>query len=259
MLHARGVLTGRLSRISRLDLFMLVVAVFSVVLLLYAYLGDVSRQTAVRVFRIDVGICAIFAVEFGWRWHRTGWSRQFLGRNWYEILGMIPVSHPALRSFRLLRVVRVAVVVARIGKATDRALGEQFTIRLLTRFSSSIIETIKRPVTVAVLDEVVAVLQTGHYTQNLARVLQENRRELQAMVLEKLKHDPTTGRLAVLPFHDRIVGLVSETTLRVIFEVLEDPRTDELVADILRENIEQIRTAVQARQVGEPGAAALSR
>lgn len=247
MLHAQGVIVGRLSRISPLDLFMLVLALFSVGLLLYAYLGNVSDEAMLRVFRVDLGMCAIFALEFGWRWRRAGWSPRFLGRNWYEILGMVPVTHPALRSFRLLRVIRIIVVVARIGKAADRALGEQFTIRLLTRFSATIVAAIKRPITVAVLDEVVDVLQTGHYTQNLARALEENRDELQSMVLEKLRQDPTAGRLSVLPFHDRIVDLVSDTTLRVMFEVLEDPRTDELVADILRENLNQIRVAVSNR------------
>ncbi|MGH3367572.1 MAG: ion transporter [Nocardioidaceae bacterium] len=234
----------RLARVSRLDLAMLALALCSVGLLLYVYLGDVSRQTQLTVFRIDVGVCVVFAVEFGWRWHRSGWSRRFLARNWYEILGMIPVSHPALRSFRLLRLVRVVVVLVRLGYAADRAFGEEFTIRLVRRFTDVIVEAIKRPITVAVLDEVSGVLRTGHYGRNLARALEENHRPLRAMVLEKLKHDPTTRHLSVLPFHDRMVVAVSDTTLRVVQEVLQDPRTDELVADILRENLEQIRLAV---------------
>ena len=34
----------------------------------------------------------------------------------------------------------------------------------------------------------------------------------------------------------------------MIVAVLEDPRTDELVSDILRDNITQIRTAVSASE-----------
>ncbi|MGH3356221.1 MAG: ion transporter [Nocardioidaceae bacterium] len=244
----------RLARISRIDLAMLVLALVSVGLLLYVFLADVTPQTRRLVYRVDVGICAVFAVEFAWRWRRDGWSRRFLARNWYEILGMIPVSHPALRSFRLLRVVRVVVLLVRLGYAADRAFGEEFTIRLVGRFSSTIVEVVKRPITVAVLDEVSDVLRAGHYTQNLARALEENHVHLQAMVLEKVRDDPATGRLAALPFYDDLVMAVSNTTLRVVQEVLQDPRTDELVADILRENLEQIRVAVRQRQ----GAVAVS-
>jgi hypothetical protein len=69
------------------------------------------------------------------------------------------------------------------------------------------------------------------------------------MIAEKIKQDPTTGQIRLLPFHDRIINEVSETTLRVILEVLADPRTDELVADVLRDNIAQLRQAVRELKV----------
>jgi hypothetical protein len=42
-----------------------------------------------------------------------------------------------------------------------------------------------------------------------------------------------------------LIEEVSETTLRVILGILADPRTDELVSDLLRDNITQIRRAVR--------------
>ena len=65
------------------------------------------------------------------------------------------------------------------------------------------------------------------------------------MATEKIKQDPTAGAINYLPFHDRLIREVIETTLRVVFEVLADPRTDELVSDLLRDNITQIRKAVR--------------
>jgi hypothetical protein len=44
---------------------------------------------------------------------------------------------------------------------------------------------------------------------------------------------------------------VSETTLRVLIEMLADPRMDELVSDLLRNNLEQIKSAVRERQIEE--------
>jgi len=100
------------------DWIMLVLAVASVVLLGWETFGTVSHETAVRIVQIDATICGIFAAEFLWRWRGAGWRRDFLWRNWYEILGMIPVSHPAVRSFRLIRLVRIAVLLCWAGRWT---------------------------------------------------------------------------------------------------------------------------------------------
>lgn len=143
----------------------------------------------------------------------------------------------------------LAVIAALLGRLLlKRGLREPFVVRLINRASDSVIDVIKRPITIAVLDEVAEVLQTGHYTRNIASALRENHDEIKQMVREKIIEDPTTRRLGLLPFHDRLIDEASETTLRVILEVLADPRTDELVSDMLRDNITQIRQAVRARQ-----------
>jgi hypothetical protein len=64
------------------------------------------------------------------------------------------------------------------------------------------------------------------------------------MVREKLRNDPQAGRFKRMPFYNEIIESVTDTVLRVTEQVLLDPRTDELVADMLRENISQIRSAV---------------
>jgi voltage-gated potassium channel len=229
-------------RVSPLDLTMLVLAVFSVGLLVYVTFFPHSDETAYRVFIIDTSVCGIFALEFLWRWRRNGWEKWFPLRNWYEILGMIPIAHPALRGCRLLRIV---VMLVRLARTADRAFGEQFTQRLVERLSRPIVLAIKKPITIAVLDEVVKVLETGNYPQNLARSLGENRTMLRAIITEKLKNDPQAGRLSKLPFHDEVVRSMVDTAMRVILEVLTDPRIDEFFAHVVRENREQIRSAVQ--------------
>jgi hypothetical protein len=65
------------------------------------------------------------------------------------------------------------------------------------------------------------------------------------MVTEKIRDDPTAGRIRLLPFHERVIEAASDTTLRVILEILADPRTDELIADLLRDNLAQLRQAVR--------------
>lgn len=143
----------------------------------------------------------------------------------------------------------LAIIAGLVGRLFVRiGLRKPFVVRLINRASENVIDIVKRPITMAVLDEVADVLQTGHYTRNVAAALRENQVELKQMVAEKIKEDPTTRRIGLLPFHDRLINEASETTLRVLLEVLTDPRTDELVSDVLRDNITQIRAAVRARQ-----------
>ena len=47
-----------------------------------------------------------------------------------------------------------------------------------------------------------------------------------------------------------MVDTVSETTMRVIYEVLKDPRTEELISDVLRENILQLRSEIRQHGYG---------
>lgn len=146
-------------------------------------------------------------------------------------------------------VVVLAVAAAFVGRALiRRGIREPFVVRLINRASDRVVTAVKRPITIAVLDEVAEVLRSGHYTRNIASALEENREELKEMVAEKIKEDPSAGAISFVPFHDQIIERASETTLRVILEVLADPRTDELVSDMLRDNITQIRQAVRERQ-----------
>jgi hypothetical protein len=244
-------LSRALRSVAPLDWLMLLLALLSIGLLAYENWWPVGAEARRWVLRADYAICAVFLAEFLWRWRQAGWSRRHLWRNWYDVLGMIPASHPALRGFRLFRVLRILILLARFGMAADRALGEEFTYRLVDRFSGTIVDAISGTVTLAVLDEVAQVLEKGTYTRNIARALDENHGELRGMIADKLRADPRTGRLSRLPFYEDIVGTVVDASLDVAQEILRDPRTDALVADMLRENLTQLREAVRRNQAPE--------
>jgi voltage-gated potassium channel len=223
------------------DWIMFLLAVLSAGLLGYMVLSPPSHSTGILIFYVDCAACAVFLGEFLWRWHKRHWDRRFLVRNWYELFAMIPVAHPALVTHRFITVV---LLLVRIGRAADRAVGEQFTYRLVDTFSEPIVRAIKKPITIAVLDEVVKVLETGNYPENLAKSLTENKAELREIISEKLTEDPQLGRFKLVPFHDEIVHAAVDTTFRVVLEVLQDPRIDDFFSAVVRDNREQIRRAV---------------
>lgn len=143
----------------------------------------------------------------------------------------------------------VGAVLVRFGKKQPWVL--QRASRLIYR----LLGLIKRPLTIVVLDEVAAVIQTGKYTKNISDALLENHDELKALVAEKVRQDPNARLVSKLPGYERVVSEASETVLRVLIEMLSDPRMDELVADLLRNNLEQIRHAVRQKDheaIGDP-------
>ncbi|MFJ4656312.1 ion transporter [Nocardia sp. NPDC088792] len=224
-----------------LDFVMLGLAVVSVGLVTWVTFFHVSGDTYRLIRALDYSICAVFAIEFLWRWRREGWSWTFPFIYWYEVLGMIPVTSPFFRGFRLLRLVVIAV---RVGRVADRAFGDRVTAAVVNRSVSVIVDAVKRPVTMAVLDEVAEVLRTGQYARNIASALEENRDELDHMILELIRADPKLGRVKYFPFHEDIIRGIADASFRIVFQVLADPRTDEFVADALRENVNQMKKAL---------------
>ncbi|MCE5288041.1 MAG: ion transporter [Nocardiaceae bacterium] len=229
-----------------IDFALLALAVISVALLIWMTWGKVSPATLNTLLYIDLAICGVFAVDFLRRWHLAKWSWKFPLINFLDIIGMIPaiaLTGP-LQPFRSLRIV---VVIARLARAINRVFGAQFVETLVTRGTVLVVDAIKRPITVAVLDEVGDVLKEGHYTTNIVAALQENRDEIDKMIIEIVKKDSLTSRFRYVPFHDDIIRLVADTVYRMIVGVLDDPRTDELISDLVRENIDQIKAAVRGQ------------
>ena len=148
----------------------------------------------------------------------------------------------------VLLVVGGSVLAALVGALLVRmGMRRPTVVERASGLAERVLELVKRPLTIVVLDEVAAVIQTGHYTKNISDALRENHDELKAMVAEKVRQDPNVRLIGRLPGYDTVVSEISETTLRVLIEMHQDPRTDELVNDLLRNNITQIKQAVRMR------------
>jgi hypothetical protein len=135
-----------------------------------------------------------------------------------------------------------------------RGLRTPAGLRIINRISDRIVDVVKRPITVMVLDEVIDVIRTGQYTRNISDAIVENEDELKRLVAEKIREDGGIGVIGHLPGYDRVVTQLSESVLHVLIGMLADPRMDEFVADLLRNNLEQIQEAVHRREYEHVGA-----
>jgi hypothetical protein len=65
------------------------------------------------------------------------------------------------------------------------------------------------------------------------------------MVVDLVRQDRATGKLKYLPFHDDLVTMISDTVLRLVNGALDDPRTTELISDVIANSADQLRVAVR--------------
>lgn len=196
---------------------------------------------------IDLAISALFALHLLSRLFRYGGTARFWATAWWELLALVPLMTPWAGTTTLPLVLICLARTTRAIDTGDNVVGDAVTVFLIDHFSAPIVDAIKRPITVAVLDEVIDVIKTGTYAANVREALDENRLELEQMVHDLLMADPTAGKLRFVPFHDEIVGLVSDTVLRIVEGALEDPRTTELISDVIRNSADQLRDAVRSK------------
>jgi voltage-gated potassium channel len=236
------------------DWILLALAAVSVGLNLWFLLGpqppyagaQADRHQALLV--VDLVVCVVFLVAICVRWLRFRIGRIYLSRHWWEVPALFPIIIPGVDDRPWLMWIVLAARVARLADRTDNIFGDRFTALLVRHFADPIVDAIKRPITVAVLDEVGDVLSKGTYAANIKRAVGENRAELEAMVLELVKEDRATRRLRYVPFHDEIVRSSTDTVLRILDRALDDPRTTELISDVVRTSVTQIQQAVKDRR-----------
>ncbi|TQL67745.1 hypothetical protein FB381_1627 [Nocardioides albertanoniae] len=233
------------------DWLMLVLAIVSVAAVVWVSFWDVSQVWYDRVAVADYVVCGIFAVEFVARWIRSGLGWKFPMIYWYELLGMIPLGVAASPAFRGLRLLRIVLILMRLARAADRAFGDRISAYVVGRFSGAIVNAIRKPITVAVLDEVIAVVQTGNYTRHISSAIEENRSEIDALIIDLIRQDQAVGKLKYLPFHDDIVRLVADTVLRLADEGLADPRVHEIISDAIRESAKELRENIGSSAYNE--------
>jgi voltage-gated potassium channel len=196
----------------------------------------------------DLAICVVFLVAICIQWLRFRIGRMYLSRHWWEIPALVPFVVPWVGDHHWVMWILLAARGARLADRTDNIFGDRFTAALVKHFADPIVDAIKRPITVAVLDEVNEVLRMGTYAENIRRAVAENRAEIEAMVLELVREDHTTRRLRFVPFHDDIVRSSTDTVLRIVDGALDDPRTTELISDVIRTSVAQIQLAVRERR-----------
>lgn len=239
-------MTSDARRGSLVEWTLVLLAWASAALALWLAVWEPTGLWRTRALGADTGISAAFLVAIGTRWLRFRIGRIYLLRHWWEIVALVPfVAFQGVAGWHWIGYAALAARVVRVAERTDNVLGDRITGSVIAHFSKPIVDAIKRPVTIAVLDEVIDVIGSGDYATNVSHALEENRAELEALILDLLKRDRTTGRLKFVPFHDEVVTTATDTVFRIVQGALADPRVHELIADVIRNSATQLRSSVR--------------
>jgi voltage-gated potassium channel len=109
------------------DLVIGILAIFSLIILIPLYVGNVSAQDKAVLSYLEVGLCAIFLFDF-FRSLRLASDKGgyfFRRGGWLDLLGSIPIS-----AFAIFRVARLFRIVRLLQKMTGGELSNMFTGRL---------------------------------------------------------------------------------------------------------------------------------
>jgi hypothetical protein len=235
-------------RVRPIDAFVLLLALASVALVLVQALTDPTPDVERRIRWAEYGLIALFALEFLFALARHEHRVAYAVRNWYEVLALVPVTSGPVLAWSWYPAIAVAVVLARFGRVVDRLFGDEAFYRIVARTREVVVESVADAVTLRVLDQTLAVLQKGEYTRNLADALETHGDDMMAIITEKVKKDPEVGAVRHLPFFDSLVATSAKVTQRILIDLLRDPRMDQMVKDIIRLNVEQIRADVAKRE-----------
>ncbi len=106
-------------RLKVIDIAMAGLAIFALCLLAASIIFELTPEQEELFGWIDLGVCAIFITELGFRFHNAPSKRRCLRESWADILGSIPTTEMEMRVIRGFRVFRVgrAARVARVAKA----------------------------------------------------------------------------------------------------------------------------------------------
>jgi voltage-gated potassium channel len=243
-------------RATLLDWLMIALALASVVVLvaLEAFGFLLVDQPEIRLWIIyaDVAICGVFFLEFAVQFLRSRDRRRMLRSRWYELIGMIPISHPLLRGFRLFRIVRVVVVTGRLKRGVRRTFGDAAVDSFLRRYRDAIVRSVEDQIMLHSLDVVEPALVNSRLPASIADALEARRGDLTATVHQSLEKIPIVRRLLKLNLSQDLLRAVEDVVIETVVTSLRSDEVNRVVQESLHRGVAEIRRAVKEKAGSVP-------
>ncbi len=191
----------------------------------------------------DLAICGVFALELLVRvWPQPRrWA--YLKSRWYEVLGMIPVSHPLFRGFRLLRILRIVVVTSRFVRATNRSFGEMLFESTVRRFRNILVDVVGGAVMVRGVAMVEPWLVQARFAERIGDALEGRREEIRRMVHAQMGKMPGATLLALPPMRKAVIN-AEEAAVQAVIDVLKSNELNAVVQQSTQNVLAELRSKI---------------
>jgi voltage-gated potassium channel len=117
----------RTRKVTAYDLVIGILAIFSLIILIPIYFGNLPSQDLAVLNYLEYTLCVIFLLDFFRSLRRASnkWGYFLKGGGWLDLLGSIPIS-----AFAIFRVARLFRIVRLLRRMTGGELRRMFTGRL---------------------------------------------------------------------------------------------------------------------------------
>lgn len=249
---AAAVRQGGPERVTWVDWVILALAVVSLGLVIVeqSFPSYFSSHPEARQWLIwaDLGICGVFFIEFVARMRHQVSKWAYVKSRWYDILGMIPVSHPFFRGFRLLRILRIAVITSRFVRATNRTFGEMAFEATVRRFRDILIEEVTDAVVLRSLSMVEPWLVRARFADRIGEAMEERRAEIRRLVREAMGRVPgATMMLRVGPFRN-MVDTAENAAVQAVIDTLRSEELNRLIQEATANVLDEIKEQVAVKE-----------
>lgn len=231
--------------ITVVDIVMVSLALVSLGLLVYEDVYNPPPEGRRAIVYIDLTIVGIFALEYLVRLSQAKDKKAFVKSHWYDLVGMVPVSHPIFRGFRLARIFRLVVISGRLLRATDRSLGEAFLQKQLTKYRAIVVEELTEPIFVAGLKLTENALVKGDYGSAVARALAQQRDTIANHMVNQMRKDTALNLLLKTPGIGPGIERLPGRVLDGVVETLGAPEIDDAIRQVIREIMADLRRGIK--------------
>lgn len=238
------------------DLSMLMLAIISISLLVVdefytnlfvEYFGSVEKQH-ITIIYIDWIICGIFWIEYIVRLMRVPGNHLdkffHILKTWYDILGMIPLSNPAVRFFRVFRIIRIVSSLRHSGKIIKTLTYENIIFEIINKYKNVLIEIVSDAIIIKILNIAQSVLEKGQYRDVFKKVLEEKKPIMNFMIKQNIENNPTWKKLEKLPMMGTIKNTIIEEATDVSIKILSSPEFEDVIKTTICEVIVSMKKEV---------------
>ena len=233
---------------SKRDYFLILIAAVDMFLLAIrqAYSDFLSREVSTAIIVFDLVVIALWFLDLLNRARKEKDRANFIKRNWYEFLGLIPLF--IFRPLLLLRAAKMAIAFYKIGKS-EQDVSSLLTRDITFRFRDIIVDTISDAVFLRSLQRVEEVMIRLDYADLARNAFREHSEELSRVVHESLNSKSIIGDLTKLPFMSGVANRLGDDLSMVIMEILETEVTGDIMKAITRGILQEMTERVKRLDV----------